>query len=104
MLVLIKIASLCVFIDHEEELELFRITIESAVNFLACKVSSFIYNSAFLQCFLLTSEIWWLEFLYLTDYGIEADPKGSLQQLWAVIEVMQGDDLISRSTNDEWNT
>ena len=26
-------------------------------------------------------------FLYLTDYGVEADPKGSLQQFWAVIEV-----------------
>ncbi|XP_034337393.2 squamous cell carcinoma antigen recognized by T-cells 3 isoform X2 [Magallana gigas] len=41
--------------DHEEELDLFRITIESAVNFLAY-------------------------------YGVEADPKGSLQQFWAVIE------------------
>ncbi|XP_048775052.2 squamous cell carcinoma antigen recognized by T-cells 3-like [Ostrea edulis] len=41
--------------DHEEDLELFRITIESAVGFLSY-------------------------------YGVEADPKGSLQQLWAVIE------------------
>lgn len=26
-------------------------------------------------------------FLHITDYGVEADPKGSLQQFWAVIEV-----------------
>lgn len=24
---------------------------------------------------------------FVSDYGVEADPKGSLQQLWAVIEV-----------------
>ncbi|XP_061162766.1 squamous cell carcinoma antigen recognized by T-cells 3-like [Saccostrea echinata] len=41
--------------EHEDELELFRITVESAVNFLSY-------------------------------YGVEADPKGSLQQFWAVIE------------------
>lgn len=95
--------SLCGFIDHEEELDLFRITIESAVNFLACKVSSSIYDSVFPQCFFLTSKIWWLEFFYLTDYGVEADPKGSLQQFWAVIEVMLGmncsiDQLIMNET------
>ncbi|XP_022340245.2 spliceosome associated factor 3, U4/U6 recycling protein-like isoform X1 [Crassostrea virginica] len=41
--------------DHDDELDLFRLTIESAVNFLSY-------------------------------YGVEADPKGSLQQFWAVIE------------------
>jgi hypothetical protein len=45
------------------------------------KVSSSLHNTKVLSD-------WFLIVLFsVLDYGVEADPKGSLQQLWAVIEV-----------------